>query len=434
MSDIAVNEKGIVNANKVNVREDAGLKYARLYYAQKGDVVKILARKTGTDKKLWYQVENENRYSSKHGWILNEFVDPYTSQGGEGGGGSNGESLGYGVVIANNTLNCRKGPSKSNALWGTFKEGQSIPIYSCSTAGWYETRWPANGSNNGYVMQEFISLNGDGGGGTDTGETAYNIPMMIEADRYTTDPKVLTVNFRKEPKSTSTKICSIESGKTIMVTTKSGEWLPALYNNQKGYVMAKFVSGSDVYCALSGTTGTVPYNRDAAIEYAHKYTIDGVPGTSSYNNAQYTPIGDSADNINKDCANYVSQCLFAGGMPMHDGWHYYYPGNVSNPNANAAWKGTNSQKKSIAARKWGERVYKISDLKKGDLVYTYDDVKKDGSFKHVTIISQDVGNNTKMIVCGHTENQKDAERGVIENDAYFHIYDALPTKEGDYFG
>ena len=55
---------------------------------------------------------------------------------------------------------------------------------------------------------------------------------------------------------------------------------------------------------------------------------------------------------------------------MHDGWYYRYPGNVANPSVNSAWKGTNSQKKSIASRKWGERVYSINKLKRGDLVYT----------------------------------------------------------------
>ncbi len=434
MSDIAINEKGKINANSVNVRKDAGKKYDRLYYAQKGDIVKILARKNGTDKALWYQIENEDRYSTKHGWVLNDFVDPYTEQGGETGGGSTGSSnkpLFWGTVIAKGTLNCRKGPSTSNALWGRFNEGESIPIYPCSTAGWYETRWPANGSNVGYVMAEFISPDGSSGGNTEE-ETTYNIPMIVEADRYTTDPKATWASFRKKASTSSEKICNIDSGKTIMVTTKSGEWLPALYNGQKGYIMAKFVSGSDVYCAVSGATGEVAYNRDAAIAYAHQYTENN-SGTSSYNNAKYIPVGDSPDNINKDCANFVSQCLFAGGMPMHDGWHYYYPGNISNPNVNSAWRGTNSQKKSIAARKWGERVYDIKYLKKGDLVYTYDNDANDGTFKHVTIISQDVGNSETMIVCGHTTNQKDATRKQITKDGYFHIYDTLPTKDGDYW-
>ena len=148
----------------------------------------------------------------------------------------------------------------------------------------------------------------------------------------------------------------------------------------------------------------------------------------------YKPVGDSATNINKDCANYVSQCLFAGGMPMHDGWYYRYPGNVSNPSANAAWKGTNSQKKAIAARKFGERVYDITKLEKGDIVYTYDTSKNDGTFGHVVILTKDVWSSKQMTVCGHTENQKDQPRSAKTKDAFFHIYDELPVKSTDYFG
>lgn len=198
--------------------------------------------------------------------------------------------------------------------------------------------------------------------------------------------------------------------------------------------MAKFISGSDVYCAdISGVTGKSKYERDIAVAYARQYSSNS-SGTDSYNNAQYKPVGDSPTNINKDCANFVSQCLFAGGMPMHDDWHYYYPGNVSNPNVNAAWKGTNSQKKSIASRKWGERVYDISKLKKGDLVYSYDTNLDNGTFGHVVIIAEDVGNSATMTVCGHTQNQRNADRAPKSKDAYFHIYDYLPVKDTDYFG
>ena len=119
---------------------------------------------------------------------------------------------------------------------------------------------------------------------------------------------------------------------------------------------------------------------------------------------------------------------------MHDGWYYRYPGNVANPSVNSAWKGTNSQKKSIPSRKWGERVYSINKLKRGDLVYTYDTEQNDGTFGHVVIVTQDVGNSSKMIVCGHTVNQRDAERLPKAKDAYFHIYDTFPTKANDYLG
>lgn len=60
--------------------------------------------------------------------------------------------------------------------------------------------------------------------------------------------------------------------------------------------------------------------------------------------------------------------------------------------------------------------------------------KNDGTFGHVVILSEDVGNSTTMTVCGHTDNQKDEPRSKKSKDAYFHIYDELPVKDTDYFG
>ena len=58
----------------------------------------------------------------------------------------------------------------------------------------------------------------------------------------------------------------------------------------------------------------VPYDREAAVAYAHKWAFG--------RNPQY---GDFSD-IGGDCSNFVSQCLVAGGAVMNEtrdtGWFY----------------------------------------------------------------------------------------------------------------
>ena len=73
MSNIAVGSKGKVNANKVNVRKDAGTRYDRVYYAQSGDIVVVQARKTGTDGNLWYKITNETHYTTSAGYTYCDF-------------------------------------------------------------------------------------------------------------------------------------------------------------------------------------------------------------------------------------------------------------------------------------------------------------------------------------------------------------------------
>jgi hypothetical protein len=62
-----------------------------------------------------------------------------------------------------------------------------------------------------------------------------------------------------------------------------------------------------------------PYDRNAALEYAHKW--------SRARNPKYYDF----ETLGGDCTNYVSQCLFAGTGTMNHikdtGWYYY---NVNN--------------------------------------------------------------------------------------------------------
>ena len=47
-----------------------------------------------------------------------------------------------------------------------------------------------------------------------------------------------------------------------------------------------------------------PYDRQAALDYARQYT------------AARNPAWDDYAGMGGNCQNYVSQCLYAGGIPM----------------------------------------------------------------------------------------------------------------------
>lgn len=90
---------------------------------------------------------------------------------GTGGGGGNGTYIGQGTVIGGR-LYCRKQPQTGYEYWGQFENGTVIALYTCSTNGWYETRWPVGGSNIGYVMSQYVVENG--GGGSEPSVTTYS--------------------------------------------------------------------------------------------------------------------------------------------------------------------------------------------------------------------------------------------------------------------
>ncbi len=69
----------------------------------------------------------------------------------------------------------------------------------------------------------------------------------------------------------------------------------------------------------------LPYNRRAAVEYAHKWAFGRNPAFYDFS------------EIGGDCTNFASQCLYAGGGIMNyapDGWYYIDPNNRA-----PAWTG-----------------------------------------------------------------------------------------------
>ncbi len=82
------------------------------------------------------------------------------------------------------------------------------------------------------------------------------------------------------------------------------------------------------------------YNPAKAVEYADKWVYHGAQGgavyESYYNSAYY-----NFNSLGGDCANYTSQCIYAGGMPQVkcepfglDGWYY-----VNSSDRSSTWTG-----------------------------------------------------------------------------------------------
>lgn len=70
----------------------------------------------------------------------------------------------------------------------------------------------------------------------------------------------------------------------------------------------------------------LPYDRDAAVRYAHRWAYGRNPRYYNY------------DLLGGDCTNFASQCIYAGARIMNHtptfGW-YYYDANNKSP----AWTG-----------------------------------------------------------------------------------------------
>ena len=194
----------------------------------------------------------------------------------------------------------------------------------------------------------------------------------------------------------------------------------------------------------SSTCSNNRYKREDAVAYAREYAYSTGPNYVNFGDpvfaaiylAQYGTWTGMAD-----CANFVSQCLVAGGLKMNDDWYFYkhintavaLPGItdiyyrdkngilVSYPISyyfSAPWTGANAQYEYFSNLTNGytsTNVVKISsaceisyavshyNIKPGDLMYFSRDGGK--TAYHATIISSVTNDDIKY--CDHTDGRKD---------------------------
>lgn len=200
-------------------------------------------------------------YGGHNGFIMSKYL---TSSLGN-------NYLGTGTVIGG-ALYCRKMPESGYEHWGRFSEGTIIPIYSCSTSGWYETRWPADGSNVGYVMTQFVSMsNGGNSGSGSTGGTAGNTATWAQ---------VLSGSAVYKKESSNSAVCEgVKTLQTLLKNIGYGE-------NNVGNIV------------VDGNFGTITENAVKYFQAECGLSDDGVVGKETANKLEEVQTDAIFTNVN----------------------------------------------------------------------------------------------------------------------------------------
>ena len=147
----------------------------------------------------------------------------------------------------------------------------------------------------------------------------------------------------------------------------------------------------------AGTRSGRKYDREAAREYADRHWNEP--------NAQFI-------RFDVDCTNYVSQCLYAGGAPMHytggreSGW-WYRGRTAGREEWSYSWTVAHALQWYLAGKRAGglaaERVPAPDMLTVGDVIcYDFDG---DGRFEHTAFVTGSDGAGMPL-VNAHTTNSK----------------------------
>lgn len=161
----------------------------------------------------------------------------------------------------------------------------------------------------------------------------------------------------------------------------------------------------------------IQYASRDAVQYARRWALSR---NRAYND--FTKGGG-------DCMNFVSQCLYAGGLSFKNNgfeWHGLRGGS------SFSWRGVDSFLKLLKNyQQFGSPRLEFSceetpeSLKAGDLVFTVaegvpGDIERNPS--HVVILSRDYADRGQLVVCGHTVDQLDAvKRRDDTRCTYIHI-------------
>lgn len=298
----------------------------------------------------------------------------------------------------------------------------------------FQRAFPACGTPDGYfgknTLNTFVSKVGSLAGYTGSGSGGSG----GTTDDINVGDTVITilpgVNFRLNASSTSSRHFQVSTGTTMVVTDITNNegytWYKGVISSKTGYLrgdcIEKYTGGSSGGGTGSGSsddfTDNVTTNPTVTTHYTF-YAANAVAYAKAHSSNVNT---DASDNKVPDpkrntsfregatgaCANFVHQCLLAGGARMFDGWCYKLTGVPSSWDS-ASWTYTNKGRRRLLEKKWIERIPSTS-VKAGDIIYSYysDYASRDMNtpFNHVTIAITDYDSSTQGCnVCGHTLNQ-----------------------------
>ena len=154
-------------------------------------------------------------------------------------------------------------------------------------------------------------------------------------------------------------------------------------------------------------------NVDAAVSYAQKYT-DNSGDYKGYYNTEYNiykPVNPLAYR-GYDCTNYVSQCLYAGGLNSTEKWAPVHRGeDCKKVKGGITWVGVTDLFSYLKDQGFEcEKVNNnLSNIYKGDVVFL---AKNGESVTHATICTGFY--EGKPIYCGHSKWRKNFKYDVNE--------------------
>ena len=332
----------------------------------------------------WHSVTYDNHV----GYMMSEFLT--TTNPNEGSSGNGDWSIQW-TDTPGETVNVRSGPGTNHSVIRTLTHATKVEAES-PFSSWSRIRLYGTTTILGYMMTSFLTDSNPNSGGANPPPTGTLTHGKINHPTW--------VNIRTTASSSGTIVGRLFDGDPLdyyanEIHTVSGiDWYRINFDGD-AYIQAQYVISETYNRSISQSYS---YNSNAAVTYASNHTQDGT--CTNFN----TSFGMSDDN---DCANFVNQCICAGGLPMFDGWAKPVISSIpSSWNNSNNWIYTNRSRCALIAK---GRIYRIdhTQVQKGDIIYTFNDSEPiHEQHTHVVIAATAYNSSTgKCKIHGHTSNQ-----------------------------
>lgn len=236
------------------------------------------------------------------------------------------------------------------------------------------------------VVYEWVTIHYEDKGNADVQGEGYTHKLKITSDN---DGRILQDKYEDE--YYTQELISEFTVNNQKILNFSGDDFNKIEDKilDKNYYTANLVDENAV-------SANFDYNPDAAVAYADRWVGTNIGSTSHEGFNPNYPTNYGAN----DCANYVSQCLFAGGIPQDDTWW------ANSGDSSAAWRGCESQVKYLSGR-YGTRINapSASQILKGSPVYYCKHNNTNYSCWDHTAICVGTNSSGTPVVNAHTNNR-----------------------------
>ena len=221
------------------MRIGPGTSYNSLKKLEKNTGVYILGQSGN-----WYSVQT----GQLKGYVHKDYIQQTGTQKVNGGS----DAAGKGVTTG--SVRLRKGSNTDSAIIATLKKDTELILYG-KKDGWYSVK--TSDGTEGFVSSKYVKVTEAYAGGEQ-----QNAGRAESDDAIGTGKTNTKVNMRQGPSSSTKKLARLPKGTEVTIYANENGWCLVEYKGTRGYIYAKYVTGT---VHDKGTAvGTGENDKDAA--------------------------------------------------------------------------------------------------------------------------------------------------------------------------